>query len=145
MIVYADTGFLFSLYSPDAHTARAMKIMESRAEALAYAWLHQLELRNALRLAVFRKQITASECAASLNLVLADLAEGILTHVSPPMNEVALEAERLSAGYSQKLGVRSLDILHVAAALVVGAPQFLTFDKRQDALAKAAGLKVNSI
>ena len=36
----------------------------------------------------------------------------------------------------------SQDIMHVAAALVVGANEFVTFDTRQGALAKKAGLKV---
>ena len=33
-----------------------------------------------------------------------------------------IEAERLSALFSEKFGTRSLDILHVAAALVLGEP-----------------------
>ncbi len=52
------------------------------------------------------------------------------------------EAERLSALYSEKLGTRSLDILHVASALVLGSTSFVTFDRRQAALARASGLKV---
>ncbi len=55
------------------------------------------------------------------------------------------EAERLSTSYSENLGTRSMDILHVAAAVVLGLPEFFTFDKRQAALAKAAGLKVRSL
>lgn len=58
------------------------------------------------------------------------------------INDVMLEAERSSASFSEKLGVRNLDILRVASALVLGAGEFWTFDTRQDALAKAAGLKV---
>jgi predicted nucleic acid-binding protein len=55
-----------------------------------------------------------------------------------------IEAERLSAAHSEKLGTRSLDILHVASALVLGSVSFLTFDRRQAALARVAGLKVPS-
>jgi predicted nucleic acid-binding protein len=55
------------------------------------------------------------------------------------------EAERLSAMHSEKLGTRSLDILHVAAAVVLGKQEFLTFDQRQAALAKAAGLDVPTL
>jgi predicted nucleic acid-binding protein len=56
-----------------------------------------------------------------------------------------VEAERLSASHSEKLGTRSLDVLHVAAAVVLGAKEFHTFDTRQAKLAKAAGLKVKSL
>jgi hypothetical protein len=38
--------------------------------------------------------------------------------------------------------VRSFDLLHVGMAVALGATEFLTFDARQAALAKAAGLKV---
>jgi predicted nucleic acid-binding protein len=142
MIAYADTGFLCSLYAPDAHSARAATRMKRQDLPLPFTWLHQLEFRNALRLRVFRGEITAMQRDASLNALLADLAAGVLDSTVPPHAEVMTEAERLSALYSERLGTRSLDILHVAGSLVLGRHQFLTFDKRQIALAKAAGLQV---
>ena len=51
-----------------------------------------------------------------------------------------VETERLSALHSEKLGTRSLDVLHVGAALSLGCKTFLSFDKRQVALARNAGL-----
>ena len=142
MIAYADTGFLCSLYAPDAHSARAIARMKRQELPLPFTWLHQLEFRNALRLRVFRREITATQRDASLNALLADLAAGVFAATSPPLAEVMTEAERLSALQSEKLGTRSLDILHVACGLVLGLPEFLTFDKRQAALAKTAGLRV---
>jgi predicted nucleic acid-binding protein len=41
-----------------------------------------------------------------------------------------------------KLGCRTLDIIHVAAALVLGIKEVVTFDGRQRALAKQVGLTV---
>jgi predicted nucleic acid-binding protein len=144
MKAYADTGLLCSVYAPDAHTSAAIARLERATEALPVVWLHQLELRNALRLRVFRKEITGVQKEASLNLFLADLAGGVLIGASPDLGDITREAERLSATYSEKLGVRSLDILHVAMALVLGVREFWTFDLRQAALAKAAGLRVPS-
>lgn len=145
MKAYADTGFLCSLYAPDAHSARAAKRMSRLTLPLPYVWLHQLELRNALRLRVFRSEITPPQRDASLNLVLVDLAAGVLASAQPPLPEVMLEAERLSALHSETLGTRSLDILHVAAAVTLGLGEFLTFDQRQRALAVAAGLKIPAL
>ncbi len=145
MTAYADTGFLCSLYAPDAHTPRAVARMKRQALPLAFTWLHQLEFRNALRLRVFRGEITAAERDASLNAMLADLATGVLIAAAPPLAAVMTEAERLSALHSETLGTRTLDVLHVAAALVLGLAQLLTFDSRQAALAKAAGLKVPAL
>ena len=142
MTAYADTGFLCSLYAPDAHTSRAVARMKRQGLPLAFTWLHKLELRNALRMRVFRRDITAAQGDASLNAMLADLAAGVLAAAAPPLGEVMTEGERLSAQYSQTLGTRTLDILHIAAALVLGLAEILTFDARQAALAKAAGLKV---
>jgi hypothetical protein len=145
MTSYADTGFLCSLYAPDAHTGRAVARMKRQALPLPLTWLHQLEFRNALRLRVFRGEITPSQRDASLNALLADVAGGVLAGAAPPLADVLTEAERLSALHTETLGTRSLDILHVSSALVTGLPVFLTFDHRQIALAKAAGLKVPAL
>ena len=141
MTTYADTGFLCSLYAPDGHTERAVARMRRQALPIAFTWLHQLEFRNALRLRVFRREITRRQRDASLNMMLADLAEGILIAASPPLSDTMTEAERLSALHSERIGTRSLDVLHVAAAVVLGLGEFLSFDRRQIDLARAAGLK----
>jgi predicted nucleic acid-binding protein len=109
---------------------------------LPITWLHQLEFRNALRLRIFRNEITSIQRDASLNAMLADMSAGIFVASSPPLADVMTESERLSASHSERLGTRSLDILHVASAIVLGLAEFLTFDHRQSALAKAAGLRV---
>ena len=54
--------------------------------------------------------------------------------------EVCIEIARL---YTPRLGTRTIDTLHVAAALELGAERFWTFDDRQKKLAKAAGLKTS--
>lgn len=53
-----------------------------------------------------------------------------------------LSAGELSASHSAILGCRTLDIIHIAAALVIGTREFVTFDVRQGALAKRVGLTV---
>ena len=145
MRAYADAGFLCSLYALDGHTARAAARMKRQALPLPHTWLHQLELRNALRLRVFRGEITASQRDASLNMILADLAGGVLVAASPALAAIMTEAERLSALHTETLGTRSLDVLHVAAALVLGLKELLTFDARQAALARASGLRAPTL
>jgi len=59
-----------------------------------------------------------------------------------PMPEDAFDVcAELARGYGPKLGVRTLDSLHVACALELKADRFWTFDERQAKLAKAEGLK----
>ena len=119
--------------------------MRRQALPLPFIWLHQVELRNALRLRVFRKEITGQQRDASINAMLADLAAGVLETTALSFTQMMTEAERLSALHSEQLGTRSLDILHVASAIVIGTPDFLTFDLRRGALAKAAGLNTPNL
>ncbi len=142
MRAYADTGFLCSLYVPDVHTARVIARMEVQALPLPLTWLHQIEFRNAVRLRVFRQEISREQRDTSIRHVLADLAVGVLAGATPSLEAMAAEAERLSASHSESLGTRSLDVLHVAMALVLGTEEFLGLDRRQNALARAAGLGV---
>jgi hypothetical protein len=70
------------------------------------------------------------------------LASGLLVAKPDLWGKLVREAESLAEHHTPALGTRSLDILHVAAALVLGATEFCTFDTRQAKLAKAAGLHV---
>ena len=53
-------------------------------------------------------------------------------------------AAELSAAHTAELGTRTLDVLHVATAVVLGLIHFVSYDKRQLALAKRVGLKIVS-
>ena len=145
MNAYADTAFLCSLHAPDPHTNRVIAWLKRQRQPLPFTGFHRLEFRNALRLRVFRREITPAQRELSIQAMLSDLAAGVFAHVTVAWPEVLLEAERLSAGHSETIGTRSLDILHVASALVLGAEQFVTFDTRQGTLARAAGLRVPAL
>ena len=59
-----------------------------------------------------------------------------------PMPENAFElCAELARRYGPKLGMKTLDTVHVACALELKAERFWTFDERQAKLAKAAGLR----
>jgi predicted nucleic acid-binding protein len=49
----------------------------------------------------------------------------------------------LSQQTTAKLGTRAADLLHVAAALELGADYLYSFDRKQRTLAQAVRLKVN--
>jgi hypothetical protein len=60
--------------------------------------------------------------------------------------EAAFErARKLSRQTTPQFGTRTADLLHVAAALEVGATGFFGFDLQQRKLAEAAGLKINPL
>lgn len=142
MVVYADTSFLFSLYAQDANTVHAAELIAKLHSALMVTPLQRFELRNALRLSVFRGEISDKECRQVLDLIEADIKIGVLIETPVSWSEVYAEAETLSAVHTANMGTRSLDVLHVASAVAVGATSFYTFDIRQHNLAVKAEMIV---
>ncbi|MCX6996952.1 MAG: type II toxin-antitoxin system VapC family toxin [Kiritimatiellaeota bacterium] len=142
MVVYADTSFLFSLYVQDAHTSRAAQLGAALEAPLVFTALQRHELRNAFRLAVFRRDMTPAQGRVLLDTLAADLQTGALVETPVAWAEVYATAEALSAAHTGKLGTRAADVLHVAVATALGAQGFYTFDARQHALAAKAGLQV---
>ena len=69
-----------------------------------------------------------------------DLAARRLIRAGIDWQSVFAEAERLSAATTTDTGVRTIDLLHVAAALSQGASGLVSLDHRQRAAAGFAGL-----
>ena len=70
MPAYADTSFLARVYTPHADSTKALTWMQRAAGALPFTPLHRHELRNAVRLRVFRGEITAEQRKQALGLTL---------------------------------------------------------------------------
>lgn len=140
MVICCDTSFLFSLYGNDPNTGAALGWVRNQPHPLRISKLNQFELANALRFAEFRKALppgTAVECLADFE---TDLEKGLLQVENCNLAEILDEAGRISAAHTLAKGTRSFDILHVAAALKIGATTFLTFDRNQRQLAEAEEL-----
>lgn len=142
MKAYADASFLVRLYLTQSDSQKALAFMRDFRDPLPFTPLHQHELRNALRLAVFRKEIDAERRKAAFQDIESDLADGILAHVTIAWTNAFREAEQLGEDHTEVMGVRGVDLLHVGVAQALGLKEFLTFNSRQAELAKAAGFKV---
>jgi predicted nucleic acid-binding protein len=140
MRVYADSSFLVSCYLVDANTARAKAFLSHRNGPLPFTALHQLEVRNALRLGIFRHVITDEQAKAAAAAIDADLRNGRLVRTTVKWPAVFRATLRLSEQHAAKTGTRSLDILRIASARALRMNELATFDSRQRALATAAGL-----
>jgi hypothetical protein len=101
-----------------------------------------LELRNAFNRAVQRQRITAAQRDALWQDVEADIASGFLVLTPVASDELHRKARELSDRHTPTLGTRSLDLLHIAAASILGAKEFFSFDDRQRKAAAGEGLKV---
>ena len=142
MVVYADTSFFVALYVTQPDSLRALAYMQKQTVAISFTPFQRLELRNAIRLCAFRKQISSDQARQALREIESDLSDGILIHAPLAWTDVLQKAEELSAAHSETMGARSLDILQVACALQTKASIFLTFDERQRRLAEKYGLKI---
>jgi predicted nucleic acid-binding protein len=144
-MIYADTSFLFSLVLHDANTAAAVAYLSRHPTALALTSWQRCELHNAIRLSVFRGNCSASDANRALDRIKGDLAAGNLVETPLIWPEVLALAEIFGAAHTTTLGVRSLDLLHVAAAGTIHATKFLTCDGRQLSLARASGISADKV
>lgn len=142
MVNYADTGFIVSLYLEELTSERARAAMASLKEPLILTPLLRLEMRNAFNLAVNRQRISATQRNEHLAAIEEDIANGVFVEVAPSRADLYREAAALSDRYTPTLATRSLDLLHVAAAALLDAKIFYSFDERQRKAAAGVGLKV---
>ena len=139
MTIYADTSFFVSIYVKNAHSTKA-DLLLSPGPRPCITPLHFAEWAHAIAQQVFRRQMTTAEANRVHQELQDDRAAGVWPSVDVP--ETALHVcVDLGRRYGPKLGVRTLDSLHVACALEIKAERFWTFDDRQRKLARTVGLK----
>ncbi len=142
MSTYFDTGVLVKIYCREPDSPAAIALAQGAVAALPLTHFQESELRNALRLKVFRKEVSAGEMREALANLDRDISEGRCVRPGYSISHVFQRAETLSLHHTVQTGARILDILHVAAAIEIGATKFVSFDQRQRAVAKKAKLKV---
>ena len=142
MSIYIDTGILVKCYIFEVDSPKAISVIEEAGDPLIFSHIHGIEIPNAIRLKRFRGEITKAQESTALRIYMSDVDAGRLARPGYQLAEVFLRAERLSAKYSGETGCRSLDILHIAAALECGCTELASFDERQRNIAKLAGLKL---
>lgn len=142
MATYADTSFLFSLFVHDANTAAALAWLEKHPVPIPLTDFQRCELENAIRLAVFRRSIDSAAAAEALRTLEADVAAGNLFEQNATSSDLFAAAGRIGAAHTSRLGIRTLDLLHLGLAVHLRSKLFLTFDARQREGAKAVGLRI---
>ena len=117
-------------------------------EALHVSGLLLYEFRQSVRFQVWLQARDKTRgypqaiAEAALGKLQANMEAGAVVPVSADWPDVHRLAETLSKRHTMTGGHRSLDVLHVATALHLGARDFLTFDTNQRKLAAAEKLKV---
>ena len=144
-MVYVDTSVIVKLYIREQFSRESSAWLKKNNQAIPLTSLHELELINAIYLKQFRTEITPDETRLILSRFEEHEIGGIYYRPQLDWYAIFSHALDLSKTHSADIGSRSLEILHVAAALSIKADRFLTFDDRQTALAALAGLNIITI
>ena len=142
-MIYCDTSFLLALYvERDFFHPHALRLASRFTVPIPLILLADLELGNGIRRCLAARIISREEHDAIFRQMAADEAEGILKRVAVDSADHFARARDLSKKFTPELAARSLDILHVAAALLLKVHGFASFDEKQRTLARKAGLKL---
>jgi predicted nucleic acid-binding protein len=138
--VYVDSSFVVSLYLTDVHSPEARRLSKD-APPLPLTPLHLAEWAHALGHHQVSGTITAQAAQEVHGQFVADEAHHLWR--ATPLPETAFElCTDLARRFASKLGMRTLDTLHVACALELKAERFWTFDQQQSRLAKTTGMNI---
>lgn len=143
-MVYLDSSLICSLYWKDSNSTPAHQLIVSVTDTLLITSLCELETTNAFNLGRFRGELSASEADQLRSNFENDLGVGFYLRRTLPDSSFT-RARALAQTLTPSIGVRSADLLHVAAAFELGADSMYTFDLKQHKTAQAAGLKVNPL
>lgn len=139
-MIYVDSGIVTKWYLPEPDSASALALRDRFSPPAFLTSLHRLELANAWQLKSFRDELAETAIALAREDLLSDIRAGLWHVPAEPLAEIYSRAESLATSHSSRLGTRSMDILHVAAAECLACSHFLTGDRRQARLAEAIDL-----
>jgi predicted nucleic acid-binding protein len=139
--LYVDSGLLVKLYHLEAGSDAVIRMVE-KTPCIPLPFLSEMEVRNALRVLQGRSAFRPAVLSRALAALDDDIGAGRLRREVLDAVEVRQTAEALSAKYSANTLCRTLDLLHVSYAHLLGAEVFHTGDNRQAKLAEQSGLKV---
>ncbi|MBW2366616.1 MAG: type II toxin-antitoxin system VapC family toxin [Deltaproteobacteria bacterium] len=138
---YLDTSVIVKLYVKEAYSREASDWIKANNEAVPRTVFHELEFTNAIKLKQFRNEMSGREAGIVLERFNKHEKERIF--YNPPINwsDAFTRSLALSKNHTKTIGSCSLDVIHVALALSMGADRFFTFDHKQSQLASAVGLQ----
>jgi hypothetical protein len=139
-VIYADPSFLFSFYCKDANSPIAVTTYraDQRRPLLLTAW-QSFEFKNAVRLATHKLKRAGIQVPFQIGNVFKDFQEGLqsgrLQYAEVDWLENFQLANELSGRHTASAGTGAVDVWHVAAAILLKADTFWTFDVDQHKLA----------
>ena len=145
MIVYCDTSFLFSFLNEDDvnHAAARGRAGRFSGDDFVICEVHLLELPAAVRAATHRSVDAVPPHVARrvINRFDRSVTGKIFIKKQVDMTASVAMARSLGETHGWKERHTTFDLWHLAAAWSLSAGAFLTFDRRQETIALAMGMK----
>lgn len=142
MSATADSSLIVALYLNEADSPRADAACASVPPPVLLTDWHRVEIANAFQRAVKNGRITAAQATLLWQDFTDDINTGRFEIASVDHAAVLTRTLALTNKHTATTGTRSLDLIHIATALEIGAADFLSFDHRQRQTASAEGLNV---
>ena len=142
-MTYCDSSFLCALYLPgDAYEPAARPIAANFTESIPYPPLSELELQNSIYRGVAARLFTGQTCTKVLRQIRQDKARGFLKPCRLVFDDHFHEALVLTERFTAIHSCRTLDVLHVSAAILLQASNLASFDIRQRKIAAELDLEL---
>ncbi|HMP72540.1 MAG TPA: type II toxin-antitoxin system VapC family toxin [Kiritimatiellia bacterium] len=139
-MIYLDTSALIKLYLREEGSEDVHRLVTSQDHPLPVWEIQEVELVNALRLKVFRRELSKADLERQRALFFKRLDSG--QYFYPAIRRSDLMKNFHEVGeWTPIIGCRTLDLMHVACAVHLQADLFVTFDQRQRSLAERTGLR----
>ncbi len=144
MIYYADTSWWLNFHiRDDAHHQAAVDLFvrDEDARVLWTPW-QRVEVFNGFHQLERKGDLESGDAKRVIRRLEMEVRLGYWPHREFSWTDAVRRACQLAAQHGPALSIRGMDLFHVAVALTVRAPAFLSFDTDQIALAQAVGLDV---
>ncbi len=143
--MYLDTSALIKLYYPEVESQKVHELVQRENRAILFTSLHELEIKNAFALKVFRSEMSDEVYRQLVSAINSDVHTSVLRRVHPNWGTVFRHSLEISDRNTRGIGSGSLDIFHEAVALSSGCHRFMTFDDRKACLVRRSGLEIVAI
>lgn len=140
--IYLDTSVIVKLYVLEDGSEEIFNFVKKNKKPLLLNQLQETELKNAFSLKAFRKEISSIQLSELTTKFKKDIAIGRFIRQKVDWNSIWELSQKLSKEYSNSIGCRTMDIMHVAIALHLNISFFLTNDERQKKLASSLDMNV---
>jgi predicted nucleic acid-binding protein len=143
-MLYLDTSAFLKLHVREAGSEAVQKLVVAQSQPLPVWDTLEMEFANALWLKVFWKEIKEADARRQL-VLFEDRRKRGQYFTAELSRSRLLDRFRVLAARTPETGCRTMDVMHVAAALELEAVMLVSFDERQRRLAELAGLRCQPI